>query len=332
MNMIMMCILVFILLFIILFGLSINKDQNWFMSKEYTNSLKGIMCIIVVLVHIPVEYTNTIQDAIGSFAYICVTLFFMFSAYGLMYNLEYKKKYIKEFPKKRLTTLLIPFFISNFIFEVVHNNKIISINFFKALIGINKISFITILIILYIIFYLVSLIVKTNTRRNLLLILIPFLFSIITYLLKLSIWNVEMMGFSFGIALYLYNEKIHTLLYSKKIFFLVLLFSFVCGILYIKNKYIFFFGEYLLRLVLDALLIYVIFFMTYSFKIYNSINSILGKISYEIYLYHSIVIYLVYKMELSESYQFIYIVLFLSFIIAWILNIFDKYIIKKIIK
>ncbi len=83
-----------------------------FFSKDYTTVLKGLCCVIVVFVHVPDGFNNTVQDLIGSFAYICVTIFFMLSAYGLRYSFENKEGYSKTFFKNRVLILLVPYIIS----------------------------------------------------------------------------------------------------------------------------------------------------------------------------------------------------------------------------
>ena len=86
-----------------------------FFDKEYTNTLKGICSIVVIFVHIPEVYQNPLQDALGSFAYVCVTGFFMISAFGMQYSLNHNPKYLASFPVNRLTALLIPNIIINII-------------------------------------------------------------------------------------------------------------------------------------------------------------------------------------------------------------------------
>lgn len=66
-------------------------ERGTFFSKDYTSMLKGVCCLIVIYVHFHGAYTNTLQDAIGSFGYIAVTLFFLISAYGMMLSSERKK-------------------------------------------------------------------------------------------------------------------------------------------------------------------------------------------------------------------------------------------------
>ena len=84
-----------------------NNTEDLF-SRDYTSVLKGLCCIIVVMVHIRDGYTNSLQDAIGSFAYVCVTLFFMISAYGMQLSVESKADYLNHFWRNRLLALLIP--------------------------------------------------------------------------------------------------------------------------------------------------------------------------------------------------------------------------------
>lgn len=91
---------------------SIQEADSYFFSKDYTTVLKGLCCIIVVFVHVPTGFQNTVQDLVGSFAYICVTIFFMLSAYGLRYSFENKEEYSRTFLKNRVLSLVIPYCIS----------------------------------------------------------------------------------------------------------------------------------------------------------------------------------------------------------------------------
>ena len=72
-----MGLLVAAMALLFLWGLKKDPNKDSFMSMEDTSFLRGFWCIIVVLVHVPAAYQNTIQDAMGSFAYIGVTFFFM---------------------------------------------------------------------------------------------------------------------------------------------------------------------------------------------------------------------------------------------------------------
>ena len=97
----------------VLYGNKRTGKQDSFMDKEFTRVLKGACCIIVILVHIPSAYSNKLQDDIGSFAYICVTLFFLMSAYGMNFSANRKPDYLRHFWRNRLSALLVPQFIIN---------------------------------------------------------------------------------------------------------------------------------------------------------------------------------------------------------------------------
>lgn len=89
--------------------------------KSYTRVLKGACCIIVILVHVPVTHGNKLQDAIGSFGYVAVTIFFMISAYGMYFSKQKKTDYLRHFWRNRLSSLLIPMLlinIANFLYDV----------------------------------------------------------------------------------------------------------------------------------------------------------------------------------------------------------------------
>ena len=191
------------------------NDTNWFMSIDYTKALKGIMCIIVILVHIPKAYSNKIQDMIGSFGYICVTIFFLFSAYGLMYSLKNKKDYLKTFWKKRILILIIPYFIVNCANTILFHENL---NFYEILLklcGLNDVNFITVLLIFYILFYIIGVSVKNNRLRDILYIVFPIVYSLINYYSGVNKWGVEALGFSYGIILFINFEKINRYIQSN---------------------------------------------------------------------------------------------------------------------
>ena len=71
-----------------------NLLKGQFFSKDYTDVLKGLCCLIIIYVHIKPERGNTLQDAIGSFAYVAVTFFFLVSAYGMLAGVERKQNYL----------------------------------------------------------------------------------------------------------------------------------------------------------------------------------------------------------------------------------------------
>lgn len=332
MDIIMM--VVFLLLFAtcVLFRIKICKEKEYFFSPEYTKCLKGIMCIVVVLVHIPQNYSNAIQDAIGSFGYICVTLFFLFSAYGLMYSVENKKDYIKKFPRNRLLVLLIPYFISNVLSVIFKIGQISVKDAALGVLGLGSISFVTVLIVYYILFYLINRFLKNKTIKWIILILLPIIYSALNYRFGWDRWCVEELGLSYGTIIYLvFNKYIKRLSVNTIIKTILLgIISIVLGILYLKFKTVNICGDYLLKIVLGIAIILFVFAFTYIFKIKNKLLLKLGSISYEVYLLHGIAMYLIQKTTITQSWIYIYLTILLTVIFAYILNKFCNVIIKRV--
>ena len=113
-----MSILLLSLILITIYGAKIEKRKDFF-TFEDTKVLKGIICIIVILVHIPKSFQNPIQDMIGSFAYIGVTFFFLTSSYGLKYKMDNKQDYLNNFWQNRLSKLLVPAIIINIVASII---------------------------------------------------------------------------------------------------------------------------------------------------------------------------------------------------------------------
>lgn len=330
-----MCLFLIVLLFCICYKMRVNDSNEYFMSKEYSNVLKGIMSIIVVLVHIPLQYSNKIQDAIGSFGYICVTMFFIFSAYGLMYSLDNKKDYIKNFLKQRLLIILIPFFIVNTISLIIlkeWNNGIVDM--IKVILGVKSITFITVLIIFYIIFYIICKFVNNIKIRRWLLVVFPIIYSIGCYMFQIHTWPVEALGFTYGILIYINFKSIKKYINENfKIKLIISMFvSLIVGILYLKYKEIWLIGEYFIKIILGISIIWFICQVTQKIKINNKILSFLGNISYEVYLLHGLVISLLLKTTINSSDIFIWLTIIGTILSASILNRLDKAIINKIKK
>lgn len=66
---------IYTLIPIALLGFAAVQGSKWnfnaatYMDKKYTNAVKGMMCVVIMYVHISNDYTNTVQNIIGSFAY-----------------------------------------------------------------------------------------------------------------------------------------------------------------------------------------------------------------------------------------------------------------------
>lgn len=304
--------------FIILFRLDFSDNAHKrFMSIDYTNTLKGLACIVIVFVHIPLNYQNKLQDAVGSFAYIGVTLFMLFSGYGIAYGVKHKNNFFHKFIQHRLLVVLIPFAISIIL---------------KLAFGLTPFSGGTGYIWVLLLFYILSFIAykleaSTGLRGGYwkwVVCALVIFYSIIGRIGYSLGWFVEALGFMYGIILDGRVDKLRNAFRDKKLFYIGLftLVSGIFGVAYLKYKPIPVYGDYLLRIVLGIALILWIFAVTTNFSPKNKISTWLGDHSFEIYLYHGFVMELLNWIANCSGIKFhsgVFIVL--TFVITFVLSI-----------
>ena len=95
MNYIYTLIPIALLIFAAVQGGKWNFNAATYMDKKYTNAVKGMMCVVIMYVHISNDYTNTVQNIIGSIAYVGV-----FTAFGCRTSVERSQSYLNQFWKK----------------------------------------------------------------------------------------------------------------------------------------------------------------------------------------------------------------------------------------
>ena len=101
-------------LFVSILWKSVPKEGPFSFDKNFTGVLKGASAIIVVFVHVPGVFQNSVQRMVMSFGFVAVTIFFMISAYGMQYSINRAGgKYLSHFWRNRLASLLIPCFLIN---------------------------------------------------------------------------------------------------------------------------------------------------------------------------------------------------------------------------
>ena len=312
---------------LIFYKINIGKNvENSFTEKKQANIIRGICCIIVVLVHIPLEHGNFIQDAIGSFGYIAVTVFFLLSAFGLKYSLENKKDYLKHFLKNRLLVIYIPFILANLLYQIITIRNGFDI---LSIIGIKNITFVGELILFYLIFYIVYKNIKNIKIADIVMISLVVIFSIVSYLFKFG-WYVECLGFAYGIIIFNIQDKINNML-NKHYFINLLIFtglSIILGIVYIKIKNVELIN-YIIKIILGISLISLISVLFKKIRVYNKFLDILGNISYEIFLLHTIIIYILRNLNIISG-LYIIAVLTITILCAYLMNKIDNKISKLI--
>ena len=276
-------------------GLLCNGPEDVF-SREETDAMRGLWCLIVVLVHIPVAYQNSIQDMLGSFAYIGVSFFFMTSGFGLMLGVEKNgTEKLNVFWKRRLPKLLIPMAITNVLTMVMTFAETGKLDWLQ-LIGIT--GFVRQLLLFYLVFWaacqLASRFVAPSYRKRVLYGAVALLILVVyaaSFVLTIPLWPVESVGFLLGMLLAQYRNEVRAFLGKKWMIKCVVacIASAILGLMYIKMKHIVFLGDYIVRILLNICIQAFVLCVNYKVSVVNVLTKFLGKISYEVYLLHSVV-------------------------------------------
>ena len=330
-----MDIFVLLLFSILVYLLPNNND---YLGVKSTTGLKGFLALGIVFHHLS-QSVSTGGEFVN-FKYMgtyIVSIFFFLSAYGLYTQNERKEGYLNNFLIKRLARVVIPaLFVSGiYIVYFVFNKQILPISYFVNLFvkGGTVIAngwFVDVIILLYVFFY-ISFKVFSDSRSaifcNTIFVIIYIVLAII---LKYDFWWYNStLPFIVGLIWGKYKVDIDTLLNNNYFILLMLL----TGLLFISHHYSFLLGrldassKYSLALAanLDNV-IFTIFFMLVGRKINfsNKYLLFLGKVSFELYMIHGLVMSIVGKYFFTSRLNdviFTILVLIISIISAWLINL-----------
>jgi len=321
-----------------LVGIKADGPEIHFFDMDTSKAMRGFLCLIVILVHIPAAYQNSIQDMIGSFGYIGVTFFFMTSGYGLTISSDRNTDSLRFFWRKRLPKLLIPVWLVNIFFIIIDDldfSRGISV---RKIVGVE--GWVQWLLGCYLIFWLSHFIMKKKTWKIPAIVLV-IIASICSFYLKTNqivtstTWATECYGFIWGILLASvqpkFIEHFKKAWFKKWIFSLVI--TLILGVGYLIFKPVFFFGDYLLKIMLGVAITMFIFIANVKFHFGNKISLFLGEISFEVYLVHGNVFGVISTIAPNlSSGLFILISLIVTVIIAFVIHSFAQVILKQLAK
>lgn len=304
-----------------------------------THVMKGFAALIVVMVHFPAQYTNPLQDAAGSFAYVAVTFFFFVSAYGMEYSCEHRPGYLRQFWKNRLTGLLIPMILVNVAEAIL---CYVSPDYgqpLKALVALN--GYVKILLEYCLAFYLLKMASKyfslSGKMVDFILILLVAGSSLYLYFAgyggRLNVWPYERIGLVWGLLAYRYRQPILGLLkkYNLGIIVVGAVISGILGLAYLKFKQEYFLGEYLLKIVLGLTLLTFLFSLATRWRIGNPVARLLGDISYEVYLSHGLCMGIVaYLLPSVTSGGMVALTFVIVIPLSWVVCLISKAVIRRL--
>lgn len=272
-------------------------------SKENTNAVKGLLALSIVLCHI----TSRVQYEIPIFSfsamgYIGVGCFFFFSGYALVVSAK-EKQYFERFLPRRFLKILLPYIVMLAIYILVVD--IISGGSFRSFlysfIGGYPVSnswYVFGCLYCYFLFWMTFRKQSENQKGALILsaLGIVFYIAITAVLLQWGDWWYKtIVCFELGLAWGVYQEKIKDIFKNHyvatlSISIFVALVSYISPA--INNRFLnlsvidFYFVSDVAMAISFTLLLAV---LMYKFHFNNPITSFLGTISYEIYLYHGLI-------------------------------------------
>ena len=340
-----MDIVILLLITLLLYLLPQNKE---YLNVKSTSGLRGFLALGIIFHHIsPLVKTG---EEFSNFSYMgtyIVSIFFFLSAYGLYVQNESRENYLDNFLVKRLSKIIVPFFIISLIYMFYRfvNGQLIDLNFFINLFKqgstiIYNGWFVDIIILMYIFFYL-----SFKFFQNKFLSIVFNTIFIICYIclaIKLGYnfwWYNSTLAFAIGLIWAKNQNKIDRFL--EKYYFIVIVlvtvllfvshrYDILLKYLHIEDSY-----SYALAANLDNI-IFTIYFIIVFLKKINFSNvylALIGRISFELYMIHGLVISMLAKIFVSSRVNdvlFTLFVLIISLILAWIVNKIDKRIIQKV--
>ena len=155
-----------LLLCLIVWGMRVagkGRFNDDFMSLEATKCLQGICAVCVMLHHISQTAAFRQANELTLFPEVgfwFVGVFFFCSGYGLIKSMREKRDYLKTFPRKRLLTVLIPFYtmtVAFAVYDVAVGNHMDASQWILSAFGLVLINshawYIVVITLLYVAFY-----------------------------------------------------------------------------------------------------------------------------------------------------------------------------------
>lgn len=336
MDNLIMFVIVLILAFVILYKIRISPFNEHFFDIDNSKAMRGFWCLIVILVHVPLQYGNVIQDMIGSFAYIGVSFFFLTSGYGLTLSQDKDYNRIKTFWRNRLPKLLIVNWLVRIFFAILWFllfNKNID---FVELISIDL--WIMWLLACYFAFWLMSIAFHGKRGYKIATCVLIVWGSFVMFVLNkygiisTTVWSTECIGFIWGIILASNRDRFVNY-FSRKWelkWGISAVVALSLGGLYLMYKYVPYLGNYHLKIILGLAILLFVLIANIRIEFGNILNHFLGTISLEIYIVHGFVFStLETLMEWKSSGMFIFCSIVLTIIVAWFIHLTSDLLLHK---
>lgn len=320
--------MLFILISLCIYLFFCSKITNFipsYFSIEKTNVLKAILPFGIIVHHISFNFPQNIllNDFHFTGPYI-VGIFFFISGYALEFQYNKNKISLNELVrriKKILIPLILPSIIYLFLITCIEKqtiNEILETNFNNGQILLPHTWFITILFIIYILYYTTRHLFKNNHTYLLFLFLIFTIFIIIIKKSENSHIYSSNYAFIIGVAFKQNETKIINWASKWSLYIASLMIFGSISLCYLDDKPIF------KGFTIIGVPLYVFTFILLTTRIpqekSNKIISFFNRISYEMYIFQSISILLINYLHTTSTLIYVICILILNTILSFIAN------------
>lgn len=267
------------------------KEENIkYLSTEQTTQMKGLFALLVVLVHFSQRMSNPgIMESFQSPGYLAVGGFFFLSGYGVYSSYLKNQEHLFRKTVKRIIYIYKPLVFITVIYLLISvfyfNERHSIIDILLNIMNIRQIDGITwyllIMVYFYIIFYIAYGYFEKKNGTKVIFLLSLFYLIVAIYIKEKEIWwyNTTFL-FYIGVIFKKKEEIIKKIFYKREIV------VFLMGLILLAGQLMLFKDNVITQSIIT--IFFVLSFMILNFKIkYNSkVFTVLGIISYEIYLVH----------------------------------------------
>ncbi len=340
-----------LLLAVLLYGIEVAPSggfiENAF-SLRNSKAFQGFLAAFVILHHIYIILHQEIDyvGSLGLFEHtgvIIVGFFFFCSGYGLITSLNQKENYLKGFMKKRVFTVLVPFFICNYAYmttTLLMGKKYAMDDLLYAFFGLKLLNsqmwFAVEILLLYICFYLIFRFIRREKIAYIVMGLLVVVMITISLLLghdsttevtgswfRGEWWYNTSFIFYIGMLAARFKEVLIPRIKKHYYLWLVTFYGLSVGLsmitrrlldekgYWVENAYYRGYAEkaqaLAFQLPMVACCVAVILLIMMKVTFYNKILSILGKISLEVILINNV--FIVGFLKLAVNHVVLYVLL-----------------------
>jgi len=294
--------------------------ETKYMSKEYTNCLRGIFSILVVIHHL-YQYSGLfVGTYIGTFlqllGFICVAMFFFFSGYGLMFSSQ-KKNYLEDFFVKRFLPLycfyaflIVLYSTWTFLIEQEFSFTLFIQSFFFGKTIVTNGWYLQTTFIVYLLYLFVFKLFKSYKTRLLLFSICIFAYCLICHLIGMGInWYQTVPCMVLGMIYCIEKNSIDVILkkHAWVVFILCSILFAACFILSAISGIAVIFNV-LYSLFFVCCMISLSYILANTPFIHNKFFTLCGNYSLEIYVTHGLFLRLIKYIEQTPIYIIVVII------------------------